>query len=91
MPIPEGDAPGFQALARDPTPDEVVLLAELVEGLLRGLSERDRGVVSLALQGYAPPEVAAETGVPERTVYRVLERVRQRLLADGNEDESVKS
>jgi RNA polymerase sigma-70 factor (ECF subfamily) len=82
---------GLTALARDPTPEEVVLLGELVEGLLRELGERDRDVLTLALQGYTPVEIVAETGVPERTVYRILERVRQRLRAAGSDDEPADS
>jgi RNA polymerase sigma-70 factor (ECF subfamily) len=86
----EGTGAGLTALARDPTPEEVVLLGEMVDGLLRGLGERDRGVVTLALQGYTPAEIGAETGVPERTVYRILERVRQQLrIADGDDASAV--
>ncbi len=80
------DETGLVALARDPAPEEVVLLGELVEGLQRGLNERDRDLVSRALQGYTPAEIAAETGVPERTVYRVLERVRQRLRTGDSQE-----
>jgi RNA polymerase sigma-70 factor, ECF subfamily len=67
---------GPELLARDPRPEEIVMLEELVEGLLRGLNKRDRSVVSLALQGYTPADIVSETGVPERTVYRALERAR---------------
>ena len=80
--LASGDSdPGWQPLASGPSPEEVVMLAELVEGLLRELNgARDRGIVSLALQGYSPAEIVAETGAAERTVYRVLDRVRETLL-----------
>jgi hypothetical protein len=39
------------ALAREPSPTEVVILGELMKELLDGRSPRDCVVVSLALQG----------------------------------------
>lgn len=78
-----GERAGPALLARDPRPEEVVMLTELVEGLLRGLGERDRGIVALALQGYTPADIVSETGIPERTVYRALERARGSLNESG--------
>jgi RNA polymerase sigma-70 factor (ECF subfamily) len=72
-------APVLQALAREPAPDEAAALAEMVEGLLRGLRPRDRDVLSLRLQGYTPAETAARLRLPERTVFRILDRVKDRL------------
>ena len=76
---PADDRPVSDALARDPTPDEVAMLGELVEGLLRPLNARDRQIAALAFQGYAATEIAAETGASERTIYRTLEGIRGRL------------
>jgi DNA-directed RNA polymerase specialized sigma24 family protein len=45
-------------------------------------------VIELSLQGYSVPEVAARLGHSERTVRRVRDRARQRLLrmqADGRD------
>jgi RNA polymerase sigma-70 factor (ECF subfamily) len=67
------------AEAREPTPSEVFMLTETVEHLLRGLGPREREIVSLALQGHTAQEVSALVGRPERTVYRVLERIRKQL------------
>jgi RNA polymerase sigma-70 factor (ECF subfamily) len=83
---PEEEADeGWEALAREPTPPEAAQLAEAVEGLLAGLEGRDREVVSLALQGYSAAEVSARLNRPERTVYRLLARVKEQLrsLPDG--------
>jgi RNA polymerase sigma-70 factor (ECF subfamily) len=77
-PADDSDA-GWQALARGPTPSEAALLAEAVEHLLRGLDPGDREVVQLSLQGYKAAEISARAGVAERTVYRLLERVKGRL------------
>lgn len=74
------DGPVWEAIAREPTPHEAAELDETVEGLYRGLDEADRRVLEMSLQGYKPDEVAAEVGVARRTVYRVLERVKGRLM-----------
>jgi RNA polymerase sigma-70 factor (ECF subfamily) len=84
------DAPpagAVASLAREPSPVEAVVLAEVVEALLRGLPERDQAIVSLRLQDYAPAEIAARLGRPERTVYRVLDRVKRRLRRLRDEGE----
>lgn len=81
------EVPEWQGLARDPTPEEAVQLTELVEGLLRGLTDRDRQIVQLTLQECSAAEISLEVGCTERTVQRVLQTARgklQRLLeADG--------
>jgi RNA polymerase sigma-70 factor (ECF subfamily) len=79
-----------EEVGREPTPEEAVILAEQVELLLRGLEGRDRDIVSLRLQGYLPGEISARLGRPERTVYRVLDRVKRRLrrLRDSDPDPS---
>ncbi len=72
-----------QALAREPTPAEVVTLADTVEHLLRGLSPRDREVVGLSLQGYTAVEIAVQKRISVRTIYRVLDQVRSQLRRQG--------
>ena len=72
-------AASWQGLAREPTPAEAAMLAETVERLLRDLTQREREIVSLALQGCTASEISAELRRPQRTVNRVLERTRKRL------------
>jgi DNA-directed RNA polymerase specialized sigma24 family protein len=43
------------------------------------MEERDRIIVSLRLQGYSPAEIATELGRSQRTIHRVLDRVKRRL------------
>jgi RNA polymerase sigma-70 factor (ECF subfamily) len=76
----------WQVLAREPTPDEAALLAEAVEQLFRGLDESGRQVVELSLQGYKGAEISARLGLAERTVYRLLERVKRKLERLGADD-----
>jgi len=78
---PPADSSAFdwQFLDREPSPEEGALLAEAVERLLQGLDGRDRDIVTLALQGYSAAEIGAQLNRPQRTVYRVLERIKTRL------------
>jgi RNA polymerase sigma-70 factor (ECF subfamily) len=84
-PGPAGDdaRTPWEAIDRDPTPAEAAVLTELVEQVQRGLEPRHRAIVSLALQGHGPAEVSAQLGCSERTVRRVLERVREWLLRNA--------
>jgi RNA polymerase sigma-70 factor (ECF subfamily) len=69
----------WEAIARDPTPSEAVVLAETLEEVMRGLTDSHRQMIQLSLQGYSAAEISAEVGYTIRTVQRVLERVRRRL------------
>jgi RNA polymerase sigma-70 factor (ECF subfamily) len=66
-------------VAHEPAPEEAVLLTETVEELLRDLHDRERPILVLALNGHTPEEISTRIGRTERTVYRVLKRVREKL------------
>lgn len=73
----------WEAVTREPSPEEVAGLAETVEFLMRGLTETEQRIVSLRLQGYQNNEIAETIGgISERKVYRVLAAVRARLERD---------
>ena len=76
-----GDPAYWQALDRGPTPLQATALAELVEAVLAGLPAKHRGVGELTLQGYTAAEVAERCGCSERTVARVVARMKDRLAA----------
>src|SRR5262249_4634680 len=78
---PDGSDAGsdWEVVARDPTPAEAAMLTELVEQLMASLPERERPVLVLTLQGYTPAEIGEQIGRTERTVYRVLDRIKQKL------------
>jgi RNA polymerase sigma-70 factor (ECF subfamily) len=78
-PPPDDEAASWQAIAREPTPSEALMLAETVQQLLAGLEERERAIAELALQGYKAPEISARVGLAQRTVYRTLKRLANRL------------
>jgi RNA polymerase sigma-70 factor (ECF subfamily) len=71
--------PALQAIARDPTPSEAARLAETVELLMRELAGREKDILALSLQGFDTAEISGQVGRTERTVQRVLKRVRERL------------
>jgi RNA polymerase sigma-70 factor (ECF subfamily) len=87
--LPAGDDSnaGWEAMAREPTPEQVASLAETLEQLLRSLSERDRRILELRLHGYTVPEISREVGRTEFTVEGALKKVRKRLHAQLDKDE----
>ena len=70
----QGLAP--QALAHDPQPEEVVAVAELLENVMTGLSAQHRRMLELRLQNHNIQEIADDVGCSERTVRRLLDRVK---------------
>lgn len=74
------DDPLQQALAREPTPSEAAILSEEVEQLMKHVTERDRTILTLHLQGCDIAVISAQVDRTERTVRRTLERIRQTLI-----------
>ena len=66
-------------LTREPSPVEAIALAEELEQVMRRLEPLHRRMLELALQGYGVEEIASDTQRSERTVRRVLERVKEEL------------
>src|SRR5262249_52483816 len=69
----------WQALAREPTPEEAAMLADLIQRLVGSLPERDRRIVQLSLEGQTARAIADTIDRAERTVRRTLDNFRQRL------------
>lgn len=76
----------FEAIAREPLPDEAAQLVETLEEALRGFDDVDRQVLLQTLQGDKPAEISVKLGITQRRTYRVLERVRSRLLRQRDAD-----
>lgn len=74
-----GDVPCIP-VSRGPRPEEVLALTELVEQLIRGLGDGEQQIVQLRLQGFSIGEICQMLGRSERTVGRVLARIRRRAL-----------
>lgn len=65
--------------ARDPTPSAAASREEALRQVTVGLAERDREIVQFYLDGYSVREISQRTGRAERTVRRVLARIKQRF------------
>jgi RNA polymerase sigma-70 factor (ECF subfamily) len=78
-PTDEDSSAAWEAVAREPSPSEAVMLGETLEQMLEPLDERERQIVVMSLQGFTIVEIAEEVRRSERTVQRVLEHVRKRL------------
>lgn len=65
-----------------PLPDETVAAQDVIEFVTRGLDETQRGICLLRLAGFSIQEIADKMECSERTVYRVLALVRERLEAE---------
>ncbi len=73
------DLLGQSALDREPSPHEVVVLAETVERLFRDADEAERAVLELSLEGFTAAEISFQLGRALRTVHRLREQLRKRL------------
>ncbi len=78
-PDASGTGPWWEAVAREPTPEEAAVLAETVEQLLGDLDANERPIVQMSLQGYTATEISQQLGFAERSVRRLRERIRKRL------------
>jgi RNA polymerase sigma-70 factor (ECF subfamily) len=78
-PPTEEEASWREPLGREPTPLEAAELTETVEQLFAAMSEEDRPVLELSLQGYTTREISERLGRAERTVRLLREGVRKRL------------
>lgn len=78
-PGPDDSYAAFEAISREPTPEEAAALTETVEQVLRPLAERERQVLELRLQGYTVPEISTAVGRTEFTVEGILKKVRKHL------------
>jgi len=75
----DSQPPGPEAVAPDPTPAEAAEFADQLRQLLAGMDEEERRVVELKLEQHTNLQMARELGCSERTVRRILKRVKGRL------------
>ncbi len=71
---------GAAPSSTEPTPDEVAILVDLVERLLADTDDADeRDIVTFRLQDFTNEEIARKVNCSERTVRRIVHRLRSRL------------
>jgi RNA polymerase sigma-70 factor (ECF subfamily) len=64
---------------RQPTAEDAMMLEETLQQLFDELTPEQRDILRLKLEKYSPEEISEKVGRTERTVYRVLSHVRERL------------
>lgn len=69
----------WEAVAKDPSPEEAAALSDLINAWLQRLDEKGRQIAELALQGQSAEQIAPQVGLTERSVYRQMERIRNKL------------
>jgi RNA polymerase sigma factor (sigma-70 family) len=69
----------WQAVARGPSVEDEVEVAELLTATLNGFDPDEREVIETYMNGSTPGAVAQKVGLSTRTVQRILERFRTRL------------
>lgn len=74
-------------VARDPSPFEAAVLAELVERFLGERTPRDRGILTLHLQGFTIAEISERCGHAQRTVRRTIATAKHRLRDELRDDD----
>ena len=78
--LDEDDATGAsEPPGREPSPVEVLLLEETAAGMVRGLTDEERQVVRLRLEGYDVREISERINCPYDRVWRTLRLVKERL------------
>ncbi len=66
-------------LETGPTPEDAMRLQDLIEQLCEPFGGRRRTIIDYLLQGLSVAEVARQTGVAERTVYKTRSAAREIL------------
>ena len=74
----------------EPTPEEAAVCSDLLESILATSAKPlHQEIILLKLQHYTNAEISQQLGRTERTVYRVLNRVRKQLQEMDMECEVV--
>lgn len=84
-----GDISEFYDLSSDYLVEEAVekkLLIEEVRAAIKELSDRDQQLLELHFfEEYSPKEIAKMMNIPEKNIYKYIERARERLVKILNE------
>jgi RNA polymerase sigma factor (sigma-70 family) len=72
---------GRELISPEPTPSQAVQARDRLAQLIAGCTPHEVQVITLRHQGMTFEEIAARTGLGERTVRRVIEEARRRMEA----------
>ena len=70
----------WKLVSHEPTPEQAILLTEMLDELMRPFDKQGQTIISMRLQGYSEKEISTEINRTERTVRRVLSRARTQLV-----------
>lgn len=83
---PQADQHWLESFAtRDEAPETAVQLADTFARVMVHLDESDREIVRLSLQGWTVGEISLELRRHPRSVYRVLQGLRQKLIEQDSQ------
>jgi DNA-directed RNA polymerase specialized sigma24 family protein len=77
----------YQAASRDPGPAEEAEINDMVESVLNQFKPSHRGILEIFLQTKSKEQAVFGSGYSTRTVERVIEDFRERILLLDREDE----
>ena len=75
-------------VSKEPTPEQVAIFEETLCNLLDPLSESQRTIFRMRLDGHQFVEISEKLGRSERTMYRTMKTLKKRMRAILNQDES---
>ncbi len=70
----------WEAIDRDPTPLQALIFAETWTELISDYKPLQRTIAELAFEGYTGVEIARKCDCSERTVYRLVNQLRSKLI-----------
>lgn len=76
-----GASQDWHVVASEPTPGEAAEMADLVQHFLSSLNDRNRFIAEAILRGMSPADIAKQLGLTERTIYRQIEQIKDKLSA----------
>ena len=91
MESPSGLPSAYDVDGETPSPEAVVEFLDLFQHFLANLREQDRKILELRLQDLTQQEIADSVGCTERTVRRVLDRIRKQAEQHGIRDQLARS
>jgi len=83
-----GEAIANQLFRDEPTPDQVVALEETLEQVVKELSPVEQRVFQMRLEGDSLAKISLELNRSQRTVRRILQTVREQIVARLTESDA---
>ena len=75
----------------EPTPQQVLIFEETLQALIEPLTDSQRDIVRMRLEGYTNSEISEKLGRTERTIYRSLTTLRERMNEMMNDENATSS